>query len=199
MKCLDTERLIGYAYRLLDEPAAAEVCGHLQECTRCREAVAQYGRLDAVLNEWHEPGPSPAFDVRVRQAVEAEQARRERWGFTGWQWARNLALASLGVLMVAGLVWLNRNHRGVDHSTLVATQQSPHAGGAQNSGAAMNVHSAPSPTRVDVTPGLHAPSQESVNNGSTDDKDTQAMEDYDLAANFDVLSEIPKGERRVAN
>jgi hypothetical protein len=52
---------------------------------------------------------------------------------------------------------------------------------------------------VDVTPGLHAPSQESVNNGSTDDKDTQAMEDYDLAANFDVLSEIPKGERRVAN
>jgi hypothetical protein len=31
------------------------------------------------------------------------------------------------------------------------------------------------------------------------DKDALAMEDYDLAANFDLLSEIPNGERRVAN
>ena len=199
MKCLDTERLIGYAYRLIDEPAASEVRGHLEDCPRCREAVAQYGRLDAVLNEWNVPGPSSPFDVRVRQAVEAEQSRRGLWGINDWQWARSMALASLGVLLVAGLVWFNRTHRGLDPSTLVATQQSPHTGGAQNSGLGANVQSLPNPTQPNVPPGLHAPTRESVNNGSTDDKDTQAMEDYDLAANFDVLSEIPKGERRVAN
>ena len=47
MKCLEREKLIGYAYRLMDESAASEVRAHLGECSQCRENVAQYGRLDA--------------------------------------------------------------------------------------------------------------------------------------------------------
>jgi hypothetical protein len=50
-----------------------------------------------------------------------------------------------------------------------------------------------------VTPAQHAPEPGSTVATSSDDKDALAMEDYDLAANFDLLSEIPKGERRVAN
>jgi hypothetical protein len=34
---------------------------------------------------------------------------------------------------------------------------------------------------------------------ANDDNDAQALEDYDLAANFDLLSELPKGESRVVN
>ena len=108
MKCLETEKLIGYAYRLIDESAAFEVRAHLGECARCREIVEQHGRLDAVLNGWKRAEPTPGFDARVRQAVEAEQARRAGRGFWGWQWARGLALASLGLLIIAGVVWFTR-------------------------------------------------------------------------------------------
>ena len=59
MKCLETETLISYAYRLIDEPAAAEVRAHVKECSRCREVVEQHGRLDAVLNEWQSAEPTP--------------------------------------------------------------------------------------------------------------------------------------------
>ena len=34
---------------------------------------------------------------------------------------------------------------------------------------------------------------------TNDDRDAQAIDDYDLAANFELLSEIPKSEPRVAN
>jgi hypothetical protein len=34
---------------------------------------------------------------------------------------------------------------------------------------------------------------------SSEDEDAHALEDDDLVANFDLLSEIPKGEARVAN
>jgi hypothetical protein len=50
-----------------------------------------------------------------------------------------------------------------------------------------------------VTPPQQAFDLGSAAATSSDDKDALAMEDYDLAANFDLLSEIPKGERRVAN
>ena len=199
MKCLETERLISYAYRLMDEPAASEVRGHLAECSRCREIVEQHGRLDALLNEWKAAEPTPEFDVRVRQAVEAQQAQREGWGFWGWQWARGLALASLGVMMVAGVVWFAHNHRGVSRSSPVATRQPQQAGGARISGQPSNPQTPDESAQSNVTAAQHFLKLESASATSNDDKDAQAMEDYDLAANFDLLSEIPKGERRVAN
>ena len=83
MKCLETEKLIGYAYRLMDESAASEVRAHLGECPRCREIVEQHGRLDAVLNEWKAAEPTPGFDARVRQAVEAAAGKARGQGFLG--------------------------------------------------------------------------------------------------------------------
>ena len=134
MKCLETEKLISYAYRLMDEPAASEVRAHLGECPRCREIVEQHGRLDALLDEWKTAEPTPGFDARVRQAVEAQQARREAWGFWGWDWARGLALASLGVLIIAGVVWFTQSHRWVSNSSRVATRQPQQASGRADSG-----------------------------------------------------------------
>ena len=113
MKCLETETLISYAYRLIDEPAAAEVRAHVKECSRCREVVEQHGRLDAVLNEWQSAEPTPEFDVRVRDGVAAIEAQRRFWGLGGWQWSRGLALAALGVMIVAGVAWFGRNHHRV--------------------------------------------------------------------------------------
>jgi hypothetical protein len=199
MKCLETERLIRYAYRLMDEPAASEVRRHVEECSRCREIVEQHGRLDAILNEWKAAEPTPEFDARVRQAVDAQQARIEGWGFWGWQWVRGLALASLGVMIVAGVVWFTQSHHRTSNLSPVATQQPQPAGGARISGQTSNPQTPAEAAQADVTPAQHVPKLESASATSNDDKDAQAMEDYDLAANFDLLSEIPKGERRVAN
>jgi hypothetical protein len=199
MKCLETERLISYAYRLIDEPAASEVRAHLEECSRCREMVEQHGRLDAVLNEWQSAEPTPEFDVRVRAAVAALEAQREGRGFWGWQWARGLTLAALGVMIVAGVVWFGHNHHGVSRSTQVATRQPQQATGARITGQTSNPQTPAEPAQAQVTPAQQVPELGSAAATSNDDKDALAMEDYDLAANFDLLSEIPKGERRVAN
>jgi len=199
MKCLETERLISYAYRLIDEPAAAEVRAHLEECSRCREVVEQHGRLDAVLNEWQSAEPAPEFDVRVREAVATLDAQREGWRFWRWQWARGLALAAFGVMIVAGVAWFGHSHRVVSRSSLLATRQPQQATGARISAQASNPQTPSEIAQAPVAPAQQVPELGSAAATSSDDKDALAMEDYDLAANFDLLSEIPKGERRVAN
>jgi anti-sigma factor RsiW len=197
MKCLETEKLIRYAYRLTDEPAASQVRAHLGECPRCREIVEQHRRLDVLLDEWKAAEPTPGFDARVRLAVEAQQAGRERgWG---WEWARGLALASLGILLIAGVVWFTRSHPGVSNPSSAATRQPHQASGPQTPA---QVAKLPSPTFTahrGVQPAQAVPELASTGAFSNDDRDSQALEDYDLAANFDLLSELPKGGPRVAN
>jgi anti-sigma factor RsiW len=199
MKCLETERLISYAYHLMDEPAASEVRVHLEECPRCREIVEQYGRLDAVLSEWKTAEPTPGFDARVRQALEAQQAGRAAWGFWGWSWARGLALASLGVLIIAGVVWFTQSHRRVSSPSQVAARQVQQVGGPQTPAPMASLRSPGVKLHADVRPAETAAEPQSATSSLTEDKDAQALEDYDLAANFDLLSEIPKGETRVVN
>jgi anti-sigma factor RsiW len=201
MKCLETEKLISYAYRWIDEAAASEVRAHLGVCPRCREMVEEYGRLDALLGGWKATEPTSGFDARVRQALESQQARRSAWGFWGWGWTRGLALASIGVLILAGVVWVSQSHHSVSDSPRVAMRAPRRATGA----------SAPTPAPValpheqagtahaGVRPVSAVPEIKSATAILNEDRDTQALEDYDLAANFDVLSELPKGEPRVAN
>jgi hypothetical protein len=199
MKCLDTEKLISYAYRLTDEPAASQVRAHLGECARCREIVEQHGRLDAVLSAWKVAEPTPGFDARVRQAVEAQQARREASWFWGWRWARGMVLASVGILMLAGGVWFMHRHPGGAPSPQVATQASQQLIGPQAPAPSAQVHSSAVPAPLGKRAAQAIPEGKSVVVAVSDDKDTQALEDYDLAANFDLLSELPKRDQRVAN
>ena len=199
MKCLETARLISYAYRLMDESSASEVRAHLGECARCREIVEQHGRLDALLDEWKIAEPSPAFDARIRQAVETRQAGRAAWGFWGWSWARGLALASLGALMVAGVVWFTQNHRRVSNPPHIAARQPQQVGGAQSAAPMASVRSSGVKHPADMRPAETAAEPQSAGNSLNEDKYAQSLEDYDLAANFDLLSEIPKGEPRVVN
>jgi hypothetical protein len=197
MKCLEKETLVGYVYRLLDEGAASQVRSHLAECPRCHSVVEQYGRLDGVLSEWQAATPTPGFDARVRQAVESQQANRSAWAFWGLDWTRGLALASLVALLIAGAAWFIRDYRREAASTIAARHgvavrpQVPNQVARARSG---NV-----PAHATVRPESTAPEVRSSAAYANDDNDTQALEDYDLAANFDLLSEIPKGEPRVAN
>jgi hypothetical protein len=199
MNCPERERLFDHTQRLLDQPEAARVRAHLEACPQCSRVVDGYLRLDSVLDEWTTVEPSPGFDARVRQAVETSQAGSAARGLWGLRWAGGLALASLGILLVAGLVWLTRSHRPVSVPATVATQ-SPRP-------------TAPAPTPREVaklTPPSVASHQavtapqpvtelEPKAVSSSEDEDAHALEDDDLVANFDLLSEIPKGEARVAN
>ena len=199
MKCLETERLISYAYHLIDEPAASQVRAHLGECPRCREIVEQHGRLGALLDEWKAAEPTPGFDARVRQAVEARQARHEGRSFWAWDWARGLALASLGVLIFAGVVWFSRSHSSVSNSSSLATRKSSQASGTQTPAQVAKLQSPTVTARPSGKPGQAALGTITAGTFSNEDQDAQALEDYDLAANFDLLSELPKGESRVVN
>jgi predicted anti-sigma-YlaC factor YlaD len=199
MKCIETERLIGYASRLIDESAAVEVRRHLEQCSRCREVVDQHQRLGAVLDEWKAAEPTPGFDARVRQAVDAHEAQQRSRGLWSWDWMRSLALASLGVMIVAGVAWFVRHHHGASHYSQVAARQPQQASPAPTSGRTANAQTPPVAAAVNLTPAPCLPKLDSLTPMSSDEKVAQAMEDYDLAANFDLLSEIPKGEPRVAN
>jgi len=199
MKCLETDKLISYAYHLADESAASEVRAHLEACPHCREIVEQHARLDGLLDEWKTASPRPGFDVRVRQAVEAQQASGQAWGFWGWGWTRGLALASLAGLMIAGLLWYAHSYLRVSHSSAIATRQSHAASSAQNPSPEVKIQSSNSTNDGGVRP-AQAISASALGVASlNEDKDAQALEDYDLAANFDLLSELPKRASRVVN
>jgi anti-sigma factor RsiW len=199
MKCLESERLMNYAFRLIDEPAAREVRLHLDECPRCRSTVEQYLQLDAVLNEWKAAEPSPEFDARVRQSIEAQPVRRMAWAFWSWQGRRGLALAALGVLIVAGALWFAGSHRRNVRPSLVAKHSLTHDAAPRTPAPSPLVHSPGATLDAQMRPADSAAPHQPAANSWNDDRDAQALEDYDLAANFDLLSEIPRRDARVAN
>lgn len=202
MKCLDNEKLISYACGLAGKAGEAEVRAHLEECLRCRALVGQYGRLDAVLDEWKAAEPTPWFDARLRQAVEAQETVRETRSFLGREWVRALAVASLGLLIIAGVVWFTRTHASLSNSSRVTAgvvAREPHPARAVPAPANVAKLHRPAVTAHAATPASAVPELDFAGVSSNDDKDTQALEDYDLAANFDVLSELPKEQPGVAN
>jgi hypothetical protein len=199
MKCLETENLIRYAYRLIDEPAALQVRAHLRECPRCREIVEEHAGLDSLLSEWKVVDPTPGFDARVRQAVEARLAQRAGSSFWGGQWTRGLALASLAILVIAGVVLLMHGPRWFSPSPQVVKQQPPPSPGVHTPPQTANLHPLAVPAHTAKRSAHVVPEAQRVGVIVSDEKVAQALEDYDLAANFDLLSELPKGEPRVVN
>jgi hypothetical protein len=198
MKCLETEVLIEYAYRLTDERLAAEVRTHLGECLRCREVVEKHGRLDVLLNDWQVPEPTGAFDARVRQAVDAAHPAGALWGFWSTRWLRGLALASLGFFVVTMVFWFNHSRAHIAPSQQALVRRLTPVQTVQTPMQTANLHPAAPPAHAGKRLVQKAPGAQSE--GATlIDKDAQAMEDYDLAANFDLLSELPKSEPRIAN
>ncbi|MGO8815655.1 MAG: anti-sigma factor family protein [Terriglobia bacterium] len=199
MKCLEKDKLISYAYRLMDQAAASEVRAHLGECSQCRDKVGRYGRLDSLLDEWKAAGPTPEFDVRVRQAVEARQAGRPAWNFWNWGWSRGLALASLAVLLAAGAVWFPHGQRRTSSSANAAARPSRTAAADPAPAQVASLHAPGTPANTTLMAVKHAPGPGAASAASAEDKETLTLEDYDMAANFDVLSELPKGDSRLVN
>lgn len=177
MKCFEREQLFVYFQRLLDAREEEQVRAHLGECPACRGVVEQYRKLDRTLEEWKPVDPSPAFDARVRAAVAAVPEQRALFGF---DWVRWLAPAGLLVLLVAASVFVLRMG-GRGEMSQPAAQQSP----------AKTVE-----TRS-VRPQAAKEGEEELT--LYQNLPVLEDEDYDLIANFEVLSELPRGEKKVVN
>jgi anti-sigma factor RsiW len=196
MNCLERERLFGYASRLLDEPEMSQVRAHLEECSRCREIVQGYARVDVVLEEWKPVEPTAWFDARVRQAVKAQPTPRTIRDLLGWGWVRGLALAALGVLVISTVVWHTRSPRVVSHSTALSTRPSNPLAPTTVAPEVARVNPAvvtPLPSERPLKP---AKEIKSASAPLMDDEDAVTADDEDFLANFDVLSELPKTETR---
>ncbi len=183
MNCLEREKLIAYRHQLLDGREEGAVRAHLAECGRCRAALDEYRRLDSVLEEWKAIEPTPGFDTRLRAALERSATAPASslwglrwspiWGFGSLRWlAPALALAVVVVVSVVALRLRPPHPAPGSAVPQVAQVPVPSAGVG-----------APSEADADEELGLY--------------RNLPILEDYDMLADFDVLSELPKsaGER----
>jgi len=89
------ELLASYLARTLDTAARAELDGHFETCTDCRDLVSVWERLD----EFKAPEVTPGFDARLYARIAAGEARVSAW--RRWLWppvapvAAAVALAAL--------------------------------------------------------------------------------------------------------
>ena len=175
MKCNDREKLFQYVHQMLQPEEAEVVRGHLAGCADCARAANEYCRLDTALDEWSAAEPSPWFDAKVRARVAA--GREKNTEFFGFGRLRVLAAgaAALALIVVAVVVF---SHRGVvenQHGT--AVQQQP-------------VATAAPPQQPPATEAARQPlpAEEQLKM----DENLRVLEDYEVVANFDALSELPQ-------
>lgn len=197
MKCFERERLFALAHGLLEAGKEAEARAHLRACPACRQVVTEYLRLDAVLEEWKPAEPSPQFDARVRQAVAAAGETRNSPGWLSLCWRWWWAPASAAVLIAIAMLVILRGHR-------TSNPVPPMAGNTPQRSVQPETapHTQPPIPTAEVKP--TTPVKTPVTGQSEEEemslyKNLPVLEDYDLLANFDVLSELPQGEKKVAN
>jgi hypothetical protein len=194
MKCLEREQLFAHVNHLMEGPEVEAVRGHLAECAHCRAAVAKQERLHALLDEWEPREPPPWFNARVKAAIAAAEQHEAPKGFLAWPWARAVAaaVALLAVIIVGLLVFRTQ---GPQEPARPLAQKEPPA--VQQPA---EIPQAPAPTVAQSQPAAPPPDQEtSAQDEITMYENLGILEDYELLAGFDVLSEIPTGEKKVAN
>ncbi len=193
MNCLNREQLFAYAHRLVEGREEENARAHLESCAQCRAALAKAGQLDALLDEWKPAEPSPWFDARVRQAVAATDPGKP---FFGAAWMRWAAVGALAVLVGVGVWVWRRAQRPVEVNPPVAHEVAPQKNPAQPPATVAQSK----PTARPLPDAQAQAKQIAPPNGELNpDDDLKALEDYDLIANFDVLSEIPRGGTKVDN
>ena len=195
MKCVEREQLFAFTHQMLEARAESEVRAHLAECSACRAVAEGFRQLDAVLDEWKPTEPSPWFDTRVRAALAAEGEKRAARPLFGLRWAQLLVPAVVMALVVLGVLLLRRSPQAPQP---VARQQSPQV---SQPARAVPPETQPKPLAKAQPPAVTQPQA-----AATVEEDElslyqnlRVLEDYDLLANFDVLSELPARGKKIVN
>ena len=195
MKCVEREEIFVFTHRMLEAREESEVRAHLAECSECRAVAEEFYRLDTVLDEWKPTEPSPWFDTRVRAALAAEEKERAARPLFGLRWAQWLVPAVVVVLVVLGVVLLRRS----PPNPQPVAQQSPPA-------VTQPAPTVPPETQPQQVAQAQAPAVTQQPTAGTAEEDELSLyqnlpvlEDYDLLANFDVLSELPAKGKKLVN
>jgi len=198
MSCMEREQLFAFAHGMLDAQEEAAARTHVAECARCRQAVEEFARLDAVLEEWKPAEPSPWFDTRVRVALAVEGEGGWRKALGTMQWARWLVPAAAVAALVLVLMVMRQSTpppQPVARQTPAAQETTP----APEAGRPEAGHES-APAAQAQNPSAPAnPATLTRRDETTPEDDLKVLEDFDMLANFDVLSELPPRESRVAN
>jgi len=192
------EQIFALAHGLLSARQEEQTRAHLAGCLECRKVFEGYRSLDSVLDEWKpEAEPSPWFEARLGASLaSAGSATRSRgiWGLTLNRW---LALPAMGlVLVIAGAVAYRsfRPHpaggRGGTAPVTAAAPASPHT---------LSTSAPAAGPAVQVASTTAAPRPEAATQELKMYQNLPVLEDYDMLAGFDVISELPKGSGKVAD
>ena len=175
MKCQDRERLFLFVHRMLEADEADQVRRHLAGCTECGRAVEEYRKLDSALDDWGVAEPSPWFDAKVRARVAA--GGRKNSGFFGFGRVRTLAAGVAALVMVLVAVVVFNHQRVAEINRPPSSLQRP-------------VAITPGPRVPATTEALRQPlpAEEQLKM----DENLSVLEDYEVVANFDALSELPQ-------
>jgi Putative zinc-finger len=172
-RCVEREKIFALAQGMLSGRQERKVKAHVEGCADCRRVFEGYRRLDGLLEEWNPAvEPSPWFDARVRAAVASAEAGRPSYGFFGLAWNRWLAAPVLAALLVlAGIAVLRTS----------------------------SLHPVVRSEAVPVSPVTAQVKSPASGAQSKIDENLSLLEDYDMLSSFDVISELPKGNNKVAD
>ncbi len=177
MKCHKREKLFSYLHQMLNPQESEEVRQHLAECPRCAQVVEEYRKVDLALDEWTSAEPSPWFDARMRARLAA--SGKGKSGLLGFGGLRTLVVSVLSVvLIVAGFIAFHQR-QSRESSVPVAISSAP------------QVSETAAPASAEVEAPAHPLSAEQQ---VKVDENLSVLEDYDMLANFDVLSELPQAK-----
>jgi hypothetical protein len=175
MKCIEREKLFLFTHGMLGPEEAGRMRRHVAGCGECARATEEYRRLSTALDDWNAAEPSPWFDTKVRARVAASENGNS--GFFGFGRLRALAagVAAVVLIMVAVVVF---NHPKVAEINQPAvSHQQPVATSAQEQ---------PSEKIEALKKPLPAGERLKM------DENLSVLEDYEVVANFDALSELPQ-------
>lgn len=172
MKCHNREKLFQFVHQMLQPEEAEAVRRHLAVCSDCVRAAGEYHKLEEALDYWSVAEPSPWFDARVRDRLAANRQQNLRYfGFL----AVTVAVFAM-ILILAGVVVFNHQKVAEINQPLSSFQRP-----------------------VTITPGGRFPATTEAarqplraEDQLKMDENLRVLEDYEVVANFDALSELPQ-------
>jgi Putative zinc-finger len=175
MKCMDREKLFLFSHGMLGPEEADRLRRHVAGCGECGRAAEEYRRLDTALDDWNAAEPSPWFDAKVRARVAASENGKS--GFFGFGRLRALAAGVAAVVLIMVAVVVFNHHQVAEINQPADSQQQSVAISAQ-----------PQPSEKIEALKRPLPADEQLKM----DENLSVLEDYEVVANFDALSELPQ-------
>jgi Putative zinc-finger len=178
MKCQSREKLFLFAQQMMDPEETDRVRRHVAGCAECARAVEEFGKLDSALDDWAVAEPSPWFDAKVRARVAATGQKKS--GFFGFGRLRALAVGVAVIVLILAAVVVFNHQKVAENNQPLSSLERP----------VTITHGQRVPQLTDAQR-RPLPPEEQLKM----DENLSVLEDYEVVANFDALSELPQANK----